>query len=120
MVGNAKLTYWKNLAVMNQAGVILNLCSICPLSNVPDDCEVLTPSHFLIGRFLNVIPEPSSGSQIFTNVWRRILVGIKEDNVPTCKWSLRRITEVIPGSDGHVRVVKVKIRDKILKNVFYQ
>lgn len=43
------------------------------------------------------------------------LVLLKDDNLPPCRWSLARITEVCPGGDGHVRVVIVKTPHGIFK-----
>lgn len=36
------------------------------------------------------------------------MVLIKEDNLAPSKWELGRITKVRTGSDGHVRVVRVR------------
>lgn len=37
-----------------------------------------------------------------------MLVILKEDNVPSFKWPMARITKTVPGKDGKVRVVEVK------------
>jgi hypothetical protein len=37
-----------------------------------------------------------------------MLVLLREDNLPSMSWRLAIISETFPGSDGHVRVVKVK------------
>ncbi|XP_055604085.1 uncharacterized protein LOC129752324 [Uranotaenia lowii] len=37
------------------------------------------------------------------------LVIVKEDQLPPIQWPLGRITEVVPGSDGVVRVVKIRM-----------
>ena len=37
-----------------------------------------------------------------------MLVLLREDNLPPMFWRLAVINETFPGSDGHVRVVKVK------------
>ena len=37
-----------------------------------------------------------------------MLVLLQEDNLPPMSWRLAVINEIFPGSDGHVRVVKVK------------
>jgi hypothetical protein len=42
------------------------------------------------------------------NVSKDMLVLIKDDNLPPCRWSLARIVEVIPGKDNQIRVVRVK------------
>lgn len=41
------------------------------------------------------------------------LVLVKEDNTPPLKWPLARVIEVMPGSDGKVRVVKIKTQDSV-------
>ncbi|GFY16515.1 hypothetical protein TNCV_735441 [Trichonephila clavipes] len=37
------------------------------------------------------------------------LVLIKDENVPSTKWSTGRITEIFPGTDGKVRVVNLRM-----------
>ncbi|XP_056631435.1 uncharacterized protein LOC130441675 [Diorhabda sublineata] len=44
-----------------------------------------------------------------------ILVLIKEDHLPPLQWSLGRIVELHPGSDGITRVVTVKTVNAVLK-----
>ncbi|GFX35313.1 hypothetical protein TNCV_101201 [Trichonephila clavipes] len=36
------------------------------------------------------------------------MVILKDENLPPCKWTMGRILEIVKGSDGKVRVVKVK------------
>lgn len=43
-----------------------------------------------------------------TNISVGTMVILKDPNLPPFKWSIGRITEVLPGKDGLVRVVKVK------------
>ncbi|XP_072403059.1 uncharacterized protein [Diabrotica undecimpunctata] len=45
------------------------------------------------------------------NLKEDMLVLLKEDNIPSFKWALARITKVIPGKDKMVRVVKVKTKN---------
>jgi hypothetical protein len=49
------------------------------------------------------------------NVAINDMVLLVDDNLPPCKWSLGRITEIVCGSDGLVRVVKIKTAKGILK-----
>lgn len=39
------------------------------------------------------------------------LVILKEDHAPPCNWPLGRVSELMPGADGVVRVVKVRVRN---------
>ncbi|XP_072380528.1 uncharacterized protein [Diabrotica undecimpunctata] len=45
------------------------------------------------------------------NLKEDMLVLLKEDNIPSFKWALARITKVIPGKDKIVRVVEVKTKN---------
>ncbi|GFW75833.1 integrase catalytic domain-containing protein [Trichonephila clavipes] len=47
------------------------------------------------------------------NVTPNSMVILKNENLPPCKWTMGRILEIVKGSDGKVRVVKVKTPTKI-------
>ncbi|XP_067119162.1 uncharacterized protein [Centruroides vittatus] len=57
VVGGTILTLEEFLTITNQIEGILNSRPISPLSVDPDDLEVLTPAHFLIGRSIDTIPD---------------------------------------------------------------
>ncbi|GFU05699.1 hypothetical protein TNCV_1004971 [Trichonephila clavipes] len=44
------------------------------------------------------------------------MVLIKDDNLPVNKWSLGRITKLVPGTDGKVRVVEIKTNKGNIKH----
>ncbi|GFU77525.1 integrase catalytic domain-containing protein [Trichonephila clavipes] len=58
VVGNIRLTYEEFLTVIVQIEGMLNSRPLVPLSSDLDDLNVLTPSHFLIGRSITSIAEP--------------------------------------------------------------
>lgn len=58
-VGNLKLTYEEFQTIIIQIEGILNSRPISPLSTDPNDLSPLTPGHFLIGRPIIAIVEPS-------------------------------------------------------------
>jgi hypothetical protein len=57
VVGNAKLTFEELYTLLCQVEAVLNSQPLCPLSNSPDNLEVLTPGHFLIGTSLLALPD---------------------------------------------------------------
>jgi hypothetical protein len=57
VVGNAKLTFEEFYTLLYQVEAVLNSRPISPLSNNPDNLQVLTPGHFLIGTSLLALPD---------------------------------------------------------------
>ncbi|XP_070526961.1 uncharacterized protein [Cardiocondyla obscurior] len=55
---DAILTYEELTTVIIQIESVLNSRPLCPLSDDVSDYAALTPSHFLIGESLTIIPEP--------------------------------------------------------------
>lgn len=55
VVGETKLTYEEMATFLSQIEAVLNSRPLCPLSE--DNCEILTPGHFVVGRPLLSIPE---------------------------------------------------------------
>jgi hypothetical protein len=57
VVGSAKLTFEEFDTLLCQVKAVLNSRPICPLSNDPDNLQVLTPGHFFIGTSLLALPD---------------------------------------------------------------
>jgi hypothetical protein len=57
VAGNAELTFEEFCTLLCQTEAVLNSRPICPLSNNPDNLQVLTPGHFLIGTSLLALPD---------------------------------------------------------------
>jgi transposase InsO family protein len=128
---------------------VLNSRPLTPMSNDPNDFEVLTPGHFLVGRPLTAKPERkflniattkldrfNQLQQIQQKFWSRWyheylhtlqtrpnrfrqqnefhiddLVLLKDNNLPTMKWSRGRIIKLFPDKAGVVRNVLVKTQN---------
>ncbi|XP_062542374.1 uncharacterized protein LOC134210340 [Armigeres subalbatus] len=158
-LGNTVLVADEMVTLVAQIEACLNSRPVTPLSNDADDLDFLTPGHFLVGRPLTAIPEPSLQElnqsrlsrwqrvQYFLqHIWKRwstqylsslhartkwsrlrnnILVGtmvlLREDNLPPLRWRMGRVSEIHPGKDGNIRVVKVRTKDgDFPKYVSYQ
>jgi len=59
VINDTLLSFKELYTVITQVEAILNSRPSCPLSNSPDELEVLMPGHFLIGTSLLALPEKS-------------------------------------------------------------
>ena len=57
---NVKFTFEELTTLLTQIEAVLNSRPLVPLPSDDDGIEALTPGHFLIGRPLESIPDPSS------------------------------------------------------------
>lgn len=58
VMGNASLTFKNLYTLLTQIVATLNSRLLVPLSSDPNDYDVLTPAHFLIGRRLTSVADP--------------------------------------------------------------
>lgn len=63
VIGDSTLTYEEMTTVLNKVEACLNSRPLHPISNDPNDLDVLTPAHFLIGEPIVTIPECSVMNQ---------------------------------------------------------
>ena len=59
IVGSVKLTYEDLNTMLTQVEACLNSRPLVPLAPDDEGIEALTPGHFLIGRPLEALPDPS-------------------------------------------------------------
>lgn len=149
---NSLLTYEDFYSLLVQIESIVNSRPLTPLSEEPEDLEILTPGHFIIGAPLMALPEnPLDAKRVslscrykqlralFEQFWknwsRNYLHTLQErpkwqnatdiykigqcvlvhDDTPPLLWKVGRIVDVHPGTDGHIRVISVKVKNAIFK-----
>lgn len=151
LIGDSHFTFEDFYTVLTQIEAILNSRPLCTLSSDPNDLQVLTPGHFLIGSSLTAYPEKDVSNtpinrlslydrikQIQQVFWKRwtvdylnrlqhrpkwiqptqnlkvdTVVLIRDDFEYPLKWPLAKIIEILPGSDGKVRAVKLQTQDGV-------
>ena len=59
VVGDRSLTYEEFDTILKKISAFLNSRPLCPLTSNPEDFDVLTPGHFLIGGPLTAITHPN-------------------------------------------------------------
>lgn len=62
-------------------------------------------------EYLNQLQNRPKWLKMTENLKIDQIVLLKEDNIPPLRWPLGRITEILPGADGKVRLVKLKTKD---------
>ncbi|XP_011156998.1 uncharacterized protein LOC105194004 [Solenopsis invicta] len=112
IVGWANLTYEELQTLLSEIEAILNSRPITPLSADPNDLSYLNPGHFLVGSPLNSFSpldertkwKCDKGVYLLPNQ----VVLVKQPNLPPLQWTMGRVLEVHPGSDGVTRTVTIK------------
>ena len=113
IIGSSVFTLEEFYTLLSQVEACLNSRPLCPLSNDPNDLQVLTPGHFLTGESLTAIPEidvtqmPASRlrrwqlvQRVFQNFWKR--------------WSTEYLSQLQQRSKWVRPRVDVKIGDLVL------
>lgn len=86
-IGETALTFEELATVFCKVEAVLNSRPLCPLSQDPNDLEVLTPGHFLVGGPLNALPEyPWRDERVYRLSRFQMLQQISQDF--WSRWSL--------------------------------
>ncbi|GFW37752.1 integrase catalytic domain-containing protein [Trichonephila clavipes] len=111
--GNSKFSYEELLTLITQIEAILNSRPLTPLSSDVDDLEVLTPAHFLIGRPITAIVEPSllQCESNRLNVWQRITKSVQ---TIWKRWSLSYLNSLQQRKKWIVNKENLKLGDMVL------
>lgn len=70
VLGDSTLTFEELTTVLAKIESCLNSRPLCPMSSDPDDFDVLTPAHFLIGEPTNSIPQKDLSNCKVTSLTR--------------------------------------------------
>ena len=74
VVGDVKLSFEELYTLITQVEACLNSRPLAPLLDASEGMEVLTPGHFLVGRSLQALPDPSASYQSISMLKRWHLV----------------------------------------------
>lgn len=107
-IGDVLITYEELLTIVTQVKMILNSRPlIAQFNSHPGEPEPLTPSHFLtLGPLDSFHSDPRLDA-----VSKGTVVLLKTENSPPLQWPMSIIEEVMPASDGVVRVVRVRTQN---------
>ncbi|KXJ76474.1 hypothetical protein RP20_CCG009575 [Aedes albopictus] len=103
----ASLTYEEMNTVLVQIEAILNSRPLTQISNDANDLTALTPGHFLVGRELTAVPEPSYGNVRVSSLSRwQHLQKLKQDF--WARWSAEYLSELQPRSKWYKGKVTIR------------
>ncbi|GFX02894.1 uncharacterized protein TNCV_4438761 [Trichonephila clavipes] len=113
VAGNSKFSYEELLTLITQIEAILNSRPLTPLSSDVDDLEVLTPAHFLIGRPITALVEPTllQCESNRLNVWQRITKSVQ---TIWKRWSLSYLNSLQQRKKWIVNKENLKLGDMVL------
>lgn len=113
VAGNSRFTYEELLTLVTQIEGILNSRPLTPLSADSNDLEVLTPAHFLVGRPITAIIEPSLTNVEMNrlNAWQRITKSVQ---TIWKRWSLSYLNNLQQRGKWVESKENLKIGDMVL------
>lgn len=112
-IGNSTLTFEEFSTVLCQIEAVLNSRPISSLSDDPNDTSPLTPSHFLVGEPLIVIPEPNNISDTISPLQRWKLT----QRMTKCfwnRWSKEYLNTLQQKHKWHTKVDAPKVGDLVV------
>lgn len=113
VLGEQRLTFEELYTVLTQVESCLNSRPITPLSEMPDDLDVLTPGHFLIGTSLSALPQEDF-SQCNTNRLQRyqLLTHIVQGFWK--RWSVEYLCQLQQRSKWHGPIDNFNVGDMVI------
>lgn len=93
ILSNARLSLEELTTVIKQTEAILNSRPLSPMSSDPNDLQVITPGHFLIGRPLTSFVEPNIEEEVVSPLKRWRLVQQLQQHFWN-RWSYEYLTEL--------------------------
>ncbi|GFS86561.1 integrase catalytic domain-containing protein [Trichonephila clavipes] len=112
------LTFEELTTLVAQIEAVLNSRPLCPLSADPADLQPLTPGHYLSLKnrfwkrwskeYLGELQARKKWKLPLSNLKLGQLVMLKEPSKIPMEWTLGRIEGIHPGSDGLVRVIRIR------------
>ncbi|XP_014217491.1 uncharacterized protein LOC106646011 [Copidosoma floridanum] len=120
-MGETLYTLEEITTLLTRIEAILHSRPLEPLTNDPEDLDMLTPGHFLLiqaqkqrfwkqwsTQYLRRLNSISNWHTPAHDIKTGSLVLITSETIPPQKWPLARVVYVHPGKDGLVKVVTLK------------
>lgn len=119
--------------VLTPGHFIVGEALVTPVQKIKTDEKVSLNNRWEIGQkivgtiweswkndYLDTLQKRNKWFTKNTNVQIGDVVLIKEDNTPATKWPLGLISKTFLGNDNLIRVIEVKVKDKIIKRPIHK
>ena len=112
VLGSTSVTFEELATLSSQIEACLNSRPLCALSNSPDDLCPLTPGHFLIGKPLTAVPQPTVPDHIsHCDRWRMLQRMVQHF---WNRWSAEYLTSLQSRSKWRVSQKNLEVGDLVL------
>ena len=113
IAGETPLTFEEFSTLFARIEASLNSRPLCPVSSSPDDCDFLSPGHFLVGGPLCAIPEPSELDQR-QNLLDRWQLNRRMYQQFWSRWKLEYLTTLQSRNKWQQRSSNIQVGDLVL------
>lgn len=114
VIGNQNLTFEEYATLLVQVEAVVNSRPLTPLNDDPDDLNALTPAHFLIGKPLITLAEPSNFTKESRPILLRWALLQQMFQIFWQRWHKEYIVTLSERTKWNSRETNVKINDLVI------
>lgn len=112
IIGENKLTFEELTTVLTQVEAALNSRPLCAIPTDGNDCNPITPGHFLVGQPLIAIPEPNIlERRTVTSRWHLVQQLVQHF---WKRWSNEYLHQLQQRNKWHITAKNLKIGDIVM------